>query len=512
MRTMIYSDGEINIDTGEPVSRKGFELRYYQQDAVDRVRQEIINGYKNVLMVSPTGSGKSAILSEIIKLATEKGSKVLFLVHRRNLVIQMCETLEKFGVDAGIIMAGIESDTCKAVQVGTYQTYGRRIQLEDSKFFIDADILVVDECHRSISKGFMEIMDLYKDKIIIGTTATPMRGDGRPLGKLYETIVDVVGVQELTDKGFLAPARYFDAPVDVKGIKVARGDYDTKELEKRTNTKKLVGDVVQNWLKTAQNRPTIVFCVSVKHSVSVCSEFVSHGVSAIHLDARSSDEEREEAFRKMESGEATVLCNVALYQEGMDCPGISCVVMARPTKSLGLYRQCCGRGLRISEEYNDCIIMDHAGVIQEHGLLTDDVSWTLEGKDKAYEEPKKKEKEKKTVKCIACAEVFEGTDTCPECGSKVETFGVKVETEEAELKEISGHKKATTVEKRRYLGMLKFWVHSKGYSAKMITAKYKTRYECWIHHSLKDTAPIEPDQAFLNLMKHDQIAYAKRKR
>lgn len=510
-RTMVYEDGEYDIDTGEKIESSVPVLREYQHRAVTETRDAIVGGSKKVLLVLPTGAGKSWIIAEIIKLAAERGSRILWLVHRRNLVTQMQETLEMFGVDAGVIMAGIESDTVKKVQIGTYQTYQRRIKLEDSNFFVDADLVLIDEAHRSISQGYLDILELYSGKVIIGCTATPMRSDSKPMGKIYDRIVDVIGVQELTDGGYLAKARYFCAPIDIEGVKVARGDYDVKELDKKTNTKKLVGDIVHNWLRIAENRPTIVFCVTVKHSIHICEEFNDNGVQAIHLDARSTDEEREDAFRQMVNGDATVLCNVALYQEGMDCPNISAVVMARPTKSLGLYRQCCGRGLRVSKDYPDCLILDHGGVVENHGLLTDEIEWTLEGKDKAYKKPKKKEKEDKVVKCSACHAVFVGLDTCPDCHTKLQRFGIKVETEDANLAELTGPKKATTAEKRRYLGMLKHWVSSKGYSPKMVTAKYKTRYGVWIHHSLENTAPIQPDVPFMNLMRHDQIAYAKRK-
>lgn len=510
-RVMKIGGQAIDIDTGDIVKPASPVLREYQERAVSQTREAIINGHRKILLVLPTGAGKSFIIAKIISLAVEKGNRVLWLVHRRNLVTQMQETLEKFGVDAGVIMAGVESDTIKRVQIGTYQTYQRRIKLEGGHFFIDADMVIVDEAHRSISKGYLEILEHYSGKVIIGCTATPMRSDGRPMGKVYDKIVDVIGVQELTDNGFLAPARYFCAPVNLDEVRVVRGDYDTKELDKKTNTRKLVGDIVQNWLKNAQNRPTIVFCVTVRHSIHICKEFQKNGVSAIHLDARSTDEERDDAFRQMVNGDATVLCNVALYQEGMDCPNISCVVMARPTKSLGLYRQSCGRGLRISREYPDCIIMDHGGVVEEHGLLTDEITWTLNGKDKAYKKKKEKEKEEKTVKCPSCNQVFQGLKACPECGTELKTFGVKVETVDADLVELKGRKKATTAEKRQYLGMLRFWVKQKGYNPKMVTAKYKTRYGCWIHHSLDNTAPIEPDKNFLNLMRHDQIKYAKSK-
>jgi hypothetical protein len=184
--------------------------------------------------------------------------------------------------------------------------------------------------------------------------------------------------------------------------------------------------------------------------------------------------------------------------------------MARPTKSFGLYKQCCGRGLRPANGKIDCLIVDHSGVIEEHGFLDDPVCWTLDGREKAYKKNEKKEKEKKPVKCSVCNLVFEGSNKCPDCGSPVNSFGKKVDTIDAELKEING-KKATMMDKMRYLGMLKYWVRMKEYNPKMINAKYRNRFGCWPHHTIKYVEPIEPDEAFLNLMRHDMIRYAKRR-
>jgi superfamily II DNA or RNA helicase len=500
-----------DIDTGEIVERVLPQLREYQLWAVVETRAAITKDCKKIILVSPTGSGKSWIVSEIIRLAVEKGNTVLWLVHRRNLVYQMRDTLQLFGINPGIIMAGEESDTLQKVQIGTYQTYKRRLNFEDGKFFIDASLVLVDECHRSLSKSYMEIMEFYQDRVIIGCTATPVRADNRPLGSLYDKIVDVISVKELTDNGFLAEARYFAAPPEVEGVKIVRGDYDTTALEKKNNTSKLVGDIVQNWLRIAQDRPTIVFCITVKHSIHICEEFKKHGVSAMHLDAKSTDEERDDAFRMMESGDITVLCNVALYQEGMDCPNISCVVMARPTKSLGLYRQCCGRGLRPKKHGGDCIIIDHGGVIEEHGFLTDEVEWTLEGKEKAWKEKKKKEKEKTTCKCPACLAVFEGVKICPDCGTEVKKFGKKVDVIDADLQELKGKKKHTMAEKRMFYGMLLHWVpRQKNNKPSRIYGAYRGRFGVK-PKGMEDVSPIPPDEAFLNYMKSQLIRYLKGK-
>lgn len=488
------------------------ELRDYQKRAVDEVRAAISSGSKSVVMVMPTGAGKSLTYAEIIRLASGKGKKCLFLVHRRNLVTQMVETLVGHGVtDVGVIMAGTQANTAAQVQVATIQTFSRRLNLEELKinrFFFPADVVLVDETHTAVSKRYKAILGLYADKIIIGCTATPMRADGRGLGEVFDSLVDVVGVKELTERGFLAPARYFVPPSqpDLSGVKMARGDYEIGELGKRMSDKKLIGDIVDNWLRIAPGRKTIVFCVNVKHAVAVSEQFRRVGVSAAILSAKSSDEEREQAFKDMDNGRLQVICNVALYIEGMDCPDISCVVMARPTKSIGLYRQACGRGLRPSGI--ETIIIDHGGVIEEHGLLDDEIEWSLDGKEKAWRKKKQEKKPKQPCKCSVCDLVFSGGSVCPDCGSPIKSFGKPVEVIDAELEELGGKKKATMAEKRRWYGMLLHIRNERGYRSGWEANQYRERFKVW-PRGMEFVMPIKPDEEVTRWIKHRQIKYAK---
>ena len=489
-----------------------FTLRDYQRRAVLKVRESFLSGNKSVVMVMPTGAGKSVVFGEIIRLAVEKGSKVLWLVHRRNLVHQMRDTLERFGIQAGVIMAGVESNTDEPVQIGTVQTYARRLQLDElehNRFFIDADLVMVDEAHRIVSQQYQRIIKLYESKRIVGCTATPTRADGRGLGEVFDSLVDVVDVATLTEGCFLAPAKYYvPAEPDLEKIRVVRGDYDIKELGRRTNTPKLVGDVVENWLRLAEGLPTICFGVNVKHSIAMRDEFRRRGINTEHLDARSTDDERDFVFGEVLRGRVQVVTNVGLYTEGMDVPGISCVVIARPTKSMGLYRQMCGRALR-PQTGKTAVIIDHGGVVEEHGFLDDPVEWSLDGREKAWRRTKKEKQIKKPVKCSVCAYVFCGGGNCPQCGSPVKSFGKKVEAVDAELVEA---KKAnhtdSVVNKRRFFGMAQGYARGKGYKDGWASWQYKNKYGVWPNKH-RDVSPIQPDQSFMNWVKYQAIKKAK---
>ena len=495
-----------------------FILRDYQESAINQIRDKLKAGFKRPLMVLPTGGGKSAIFGKIIQSVIENGKKVLWTVHRRGLVRQMQGVLrEHFDVEAGIIMAGVESELDKPVQLGTIQTYTRRQGLdapEYNPFNVNADVVMIDEAHRSISPSYQDVISAYKDKIIIGCTATACRADGRGLGEVYDCLIDVANIKTLTDQGYLAPIRYFvPQHIDLDGVKMSMGDYQVKSLDEKTNTSKLIGDIVENWLRVAENRKTLVFGVNVKHSIAICEAFQRAGVKAEHLDARSSDEEREEVFKSMARGEITVLTNVALYQEGLDVPSVSCIVMARPTKSMGLLRQCIGRGLRPEKDKENCVLLDHGNVIEEHGLLEEDIIWSLDGTKKAWSKPIRKT-ESKLVRCRACGYVFSGGKVCPECHTECQSFGKQIETIDAELEELKDKKKTNKnmawADKRIFYGVLLCYAEKKGYKNGWAAHTYKDHFGVWPNDKrVKDTIPIHPEGKFKNLLKYILIKKAK---
>jgi len=490
------------------------QLRNYQVKAVEALRTSLKQGFKKPLLVLSTGAGKSMIFAEVISGVINKGKKVLWLINRRNLVYQMRETLKKhYAIDAGVVMSGVEGDETKAVQIGTLQTYTRRIKLDSmsgTHFFHDADIILLDEAQFCVSPQYKNLLEgYYSDRIIIGCSASPARGDGRGLGEIFDTLVEVETMQNLIDQGYLVPFRYF-APVDIDltNVKIQGGDYLIKDLDGKINKTKLIGDIVENYLKCGEGRPTLVYAVNVAHSKNLCEAFNKAGIKAEHLDAHSSDIERDVVFDNILRGETLVICNVGLYTYGLDIPMVSCIIIARPTKSLALYRQMGGRGGRPFKGKKDCIILDHANCIDEHGLLEWPIEWTLDGKEKAWKKVSR-EIVKKLVKCRSCHLVFEGSKICPDCGTEVESFGHKIATVEAELEELTDKKpKATMADKRRFFGMLRSYAKSKGYSEGFCAHKFKEKFKVW-PNAVSDAECIQPDQEFKNWITYQNIKWAK---
>jgi len=497
------------------------ELRPYQLEAIKKARVSIRNGNRRIIIQASCGAGKTIIAGAIISSALEKGKKVIFLVHFRQLAYQAMERFNDFGIgdEVGIIMAGEEHFFERPVQIISVQTYGRRLKLDDTEhnqWFRDADIVFYDECHASIAKTRKAILNLYKDDaIIVGLTATPARADGRPLGEIYDDIVCCSNIEELTQLGHLVPAIYYGATElpDLNNIPTVAGDYNQKVLGERVNKEKLVGDILENWLRIAPERQTVIFATNVKHSRYIEKVFSKHGVSIEHIDAHTPEEERQDILRRFKNGDVQIVTNCAVFCEGADFPWASCVVLAKPSKSFTRFIQMAGRGIRPYQDKDNCILIDHAGLIQRHGFLDEDVYWTLDGKEKAWNKKKREKIEKPPLTCDQCQYIFKGR-VCPKCGFEVKGYGKKIETLEAELQEITrgkAKKTYTMEEKRKFYGQLEYERRMRGYKEGWIYHKYLAKFGVAPHHSLKNTGAIQPDKSFYNFLTYQNIRYHKSK-
>lgn len=387
-------------------------LRLYQSGALDACRASIAAGRRKILLVAPTGAGKTTIAAAMIHGAVARGGSVVFLAHRSELISQCSERLDGVGVDHGVIQGGHPRDLPGLpVQVASVQTLVRREELPR------ATVLVVDEAHRARAATYGKILDRYPEAVVIGLTATPWRNDGRGLGELFEDLVLAARPRELVDQGFLVPYTGFayDHP-DTAVVERRGADFDGHGLEMVMGSRKLVGNIVQQYLEHAPGQLAVVFAVSVAHSIALRDRFLEAGVAAAHLDGDTPAGERTETLRRMARGEIRVLCNVNLVTEGWDLPALRLCILARPTLSTTLYLQMVGRVLRPADGKTVARIHDHAGCFLEHGApdLDRDYSLTADLRTKAG----KKEKLPPIRTCEECLRIYDPTlsDSCPSCG------------------------------------------------------------------------------------------------
>lgn len=296
-------------------------------------------------------------------------------------------------------------------------------------------ILITGNCHHCAAGSWKKIFEAFPQAFHIGLTATPMRLDGKGLGNYFDEIVYGPSVQWLIDNKFLSPYRIFaPAKPNTDNLHTRMGDFVTAELDTLVDRPTITGDAIKHYKKLCNGARAVVFCVSIKHSEHVVNQFNEAGIPAEHVDGETAPEKRDRAIKRFRSGEIKILSNVDLFGEGFDLPAMEAVIMLRPTQSLGLYLQQCGRSLRYVEG-KTAIILDHAGNCERHGLPCEDRNWTL---DKAMPYQKKSETDGLTVRvCPKCfAAQPSGQPICTFCGYEFPIASREIEQKDGELVEI----------------------------------------------------------------------------
>lgn len=393
------------------------ELREYQKQILNKVRESYRQGYKAPCLVLPCGGGKSVLAAEVAKLATHKGNRVLFLVHRKELCEQIENTFNWWGVDMTLCT------------VGMVQTISRRVaKIEPPK------LIITDENHHSPSKTYRKIYESFPDAQILGVTATPTRLDGSGLADVNDVLVEGVSAKWLIENGYLAQYEYYAPPtVSTKNMRKRAGDFEVNPEDYAD----IYGDVIGHYRKFADGKQTIVYCASVDLSMQTAEEFNKAGIPAAHLDGDTPKNERSEIIRRYRAGDIKILTNCEILGEGLDVQGCECCILLRPTESLSLHIQQSMRCMRPAPG-KTAIIIDHVGNVFRHGFPDDDREWTLEGKKRT----KKTENTVMVKQCPQCYFTYSVERICPNCGWQVQRTESEIKHDkEIELIKLDADKK-----------------------------------------------------------------------
>ena len=388
-------------------------LRPYQRADIEKLRDQFRQGKTAPLYQLSTGGGKTVVFGDIVRSAAAKGTRVLVLAHRRELVKQASDKLTWAGVAHGIIAAGLDRDHGAQVLVASIQTVARRLAT-----LPQCGLIVLDECHHAVASTWDALLKSQPGAKLLGVTATPQRLDGKGLGKHcgghFDAIVCGPTMQELVDGGYLAPTKVFipAAVIDTKGLRTIAGDYDEHQLEERAAG--VTGDAVAEFAKLPEGTTAMAFCVTVKHAEDVARAFQDAGYRAVAVHGGMPKDERDAAIAGLQDGTTQVLTSCEIISEGVDVPSVGCVILLRPTKSLTMCLQQIGRGMRPKADGSHLTVLDHARNCVEHGLPTEDREWTLDGQRKTPG----------TVippqpwACLACNHLNPpARPTCAECGA-----------------------------------------------------------------------------------------------
>ena len=467
-------------------------LRPYQIRDLDLMRAEL-RAHRSALYVAPCGSGKGTLISHIVNTCVERGKRVIFAVHGKALVHDMSQRVARLGINHGVLMGAHRRERWHAVQVASIDTLHR---MEHPP---QADLIICDEAHMSLSPTWRKTIDRYPQSKVIGMTATPIRLDRQGLGSasggLFDSMVVGPTERELIEMGFLVRSRVLapPPPSDLGSLKKTAGEFNTKQQAAVCDKAKVIGDIVKHWEDHGHGRKTAAFGVDQAHANHIAEQFRECGIPWAYVDAETPDGDRQKIWNDLDDASGTLMgvASVGCISVGWDHPIVSCIISARKTASLGLWRQMLGRGSRPFASKDHFLVLDHVGNTHQHfpyGMFEDEVPWCLDGEAiKPSEHKAESVTTCKTpaivdgVKRLPCYATFKtGPDCCPYCGIPLVKKARKIEQQDGELKEVSFEQRERNQQTMRavYLALRKTQVE-RNYKPKYAAVVFKSKYGHW---------------------------------
>jgi superfamily II DNA or RNA helicase len=341
-----------------------FELRPYQQDALDAIRNSYESGISKQLIVIPTGGGKTVTFTSIPYIIPDS-LPMLVLAHREELLDQAAKTISQVHPEfkVQIEQANRKVDLDCDIVVASVPTLGRSDSDRINKFSRDYfKTIVIDECHHASSKTYTNILDYFNFKFLLGVTATPQRSDNLRLTDVFEEIVYYKNMSDLIQEGWLSRIVGYrvKTSVDISSVKTVRGDFAEGQLQKAIDIPVRNDSIVAAYNDLTPDTKAIVFCAGVQHANNVALSFQKSDIPSAVVVGSTSSEERHRIFSDFRQGKIKVVVNVGVLTEGFDEPSVETIILARPTRSNLLYTQIVGRGVRLFEGKTHCNIIDIA--------------------------------------------------------------------------------------------------------------------------------------------------------
>jgi len=350
--------------------------REYQIEALEAVASARTRGITRQLISLPTGCGKTVVFA---LLAKEFNGKTLVIAHTEELISQAVAKLKTVWPEADIGIVKAKSDEVDAqVVVASIQTISRdrRLQrLKDQNF----ELLIIDEAHHAAATSYMKVvkeLGFFNDdnnKLLVGVTATPKRGDGVGLNSIFQEIIFDRSMSTMIRSGYLSPlvGKQILTEIELHNVGTRKGDFVPSELAKIINIPERNQLIIDNYKRYAGNREkTLAFCANVQHAKDLAEYFNQNGIPAKAIYGTMDNDERASVLDGFSNRKYAVLTNCQILTEGFDEPGINCIIMGRPTQSAALFTQMIGRGTRTSDQKKDCLVLDFTDNASKHTLCT----------------------------------------------------------------------------------------------------------------------------------------------
>jgi len=345
-------------------------LRNYQQQAVNAALKGWSDGLRSVMMVLPTGAGKTIVFSDLTRLCGSKGKQSMILAHRGELLTQAVEKNHMVWPESRIGLIGggsfVEGEDVTVASVQSLHPWN----LEKLKN--EYRLIITDECHHSTAPTYQAIYRHFPNALLLGVTATPGRADGKGL-KTFEKTVFQMKITDLIRMGYLVSpqSRQVRMDINLDLIKKTAGDFNLKALGQLFRDHKQHLPVIEAWFSEKKKydvKKGIAFCVDVAHSEDLAEAFRSAGVKADCIHGGMKKHDRARVLADFHAGRIEILTNCNVLTEGFDEPSVDCLLMVRPTMSQALYIQMVGRGLRLYPGKEFCRVIDFVG-LSHHNLV-----------------------------------------------------------------------------------------------------------------------------------------------
>ncbi|MVO87902.1 DEAD/DEAH box helicase [Streptomyces sp. p1417] len=353
-----------------------FTPRPYQLEAIEALRQGWADGRTRLAVVLPTGAGKTVVFSHLAHQMLDSlgGRRVLVIAHREELIEQAASKL--LAVDpmlrVGIVKAQRDQHHDADVIVASVQTLAVPRRREAIR---DVGLIIVDECHHAAARSYMDVLahfGAWDGTPVAGFTATMTRTDGG-LAEVWQDVVFRLDILDMISDGYLCDVRGKAITVDTLDLNKVRtrgGDLVDGQLGKALEESGALDAIAKAYVDHASERPGVVFTPTVATAQAAAESLRTVGITAAPVWGDMAKEGRRDTLARYQAGEIQVLTNAMLLTEGFDAPHTSCVVVARPTKSPGLYVQMVGRGLRPAPGKTDALLLDVMGAASRHKLAS----------------------------------------------------------------------------------------------------------------------------------------------
>ena len=369
----------LTIDSYSDVCREDPELRPYQQKA----KKEIFGAWDevdNVMFQMPTGTGKTRLFTSIISdinkysIQRKEAVKILIVAHRTELIRQIGKHLEKYKVPHNIIIGGKEKNYKFPVSVASIQTITNTHNIKRAQK-LNVQFIIIDEAHHAVAASYRKLWEMYPNAKRLGVTATPWRMNHQSFTDLFDKLVMSMPIKDFIKQGHLAPYKYYSLKDDsyiqktIDGIELDNfGEYKESSMEEKMDIGSIRAQLLDSYLSLAEGKKGIIYAINIAHARNICKEYEEAGYRVVCIDSKTPSAERDNLVEKFRKNQIDIIVNVDIFSEGFDCPDIEFIQLARPTRSLVKYLQQVGRGLRHTDNKQNCVILDNVGMYSKFGL------------------------------------------------------------------------------------------------------------------------------------------------